>query len=289
MKELGGVGVALATPMNSDYSIDYPGLEKLLTHVIDGGVDYLVVMGTTAEAPVFSWKEKLQVLEFVFEKTSENVPIIFGHGGNHTFNLIERTKDLKDYPLAALLSVSPYYSRPSQEGIIRHFQILGDAFPHPIVLYNVPARTGSNMEAATTLKLAEHGNIIGIKEAAIDREQCIKIIEGKPDDFLFLSGNDFNAFDLIKAGGQGIISVMANLLPYEFSNMVKQALNSNFSEELNEKLKVSYELSASEGNPASLKAGLEAAGICKRSVKPPLFDGSDELVEKWRGYLEIIN
>ncbi len=286
MQELRGVGVALATPLNKDYSIDYASLGKLIDHIVNGGVDYLVVMGTTAEAPVFSWNEKLKVLEFVFEKTSEKVPIVFGHGGNHTFNLIERTKDLKDYPLAAILSASPYYSRPSQQGIIRHYEMLGEAFPHPIVLYNVPSRTASNMEADTTLKLARHANIIGIKEASVDMAQCKQIIDQKPDEFLFLSGNDHTTFDLLKMGGQGVISVLANLMPSEFKSLVDDLL-SNQSEVLHDPLIEAYELSSLEGNPSSLKAGLEAAGICDRIVKPPLFDGSDELVEKWKKYLKI--
>ena len=286
MKELGGVGVALATPMNNDYSIDFGGLERLIEHVLTGGVDYIVVMGTTAEAPVFSWKVKLQVLEFVLEKTADKVPIVFGHGGNHTFNLIERTRDLRDYNLAALLSASPYYNKPSQEGINRHYQMLGDAFPHPIILYNVPARTASNLEAETTLKLAEHENIIGIKEASVDFAQCRKILSQKADDFLFISGNDHTTFELMHEGADGVISVVANLLPQEFCAMVKRTQADNFTDELNNELLRAYELSSMEGNPSSLKTGLEAAGICQRTVKPPLFDGSDELFAQWKSYLQ---
>ena len=288
MKELVGVGVALATPMKDDYAVNYHALEKLITHVVDGGVDYLVVMGTTGEAPVLSWVEKLKILEFVFEKTNEKTPIVFGHGGNNTFNLIERTKDLRDFDLTAILSASPYYSRPSQEGIIRHYQMLGDAFPCPIILYNVPTRTGSNMEAATTLKLAEHENIIGIKEAADDEHQIRTILNERPKDFLFLSGNDDNVHELIKSGSDGIISVVANVLPAEFSKLIHGALDGNFSDSYNEKLSTSYELCSAEGNPSSLKAGLEAAGICKRTVKPPLFDGSDQLVNDWKVYLKSL-
>ena len=287
MKELGGVGVALATPQNRDYSIDFEGLERLINHVVAGGADYLVVMGTTAEAPVFSWKEKLQVLEFVMQQTSEKLPIVFGHGGNHTFNLIERTKDLKDYPIAALLSASPYYSKPSQEGILRHYEMLGDAFPHPIILYNVPSRTASNMEAETTLKLARHENIIGIKEASVDMRQCKKVLANKPQDFLFLSGNDHTTFELIQSGAEGVISVVANLVPKQFRQMVKSGLDGEFgnAEQLNSALLTAYDLSSAEGNPSSIKAGLESAGICAKTVKPPLFDASTELVAQWNNYL----
>lgn len=287
MKELGGVGVALATPMNRDYTIDFSGLERLIKHVVDGGIDYIVVMGTTAEAPVLSWKEKLQVLEFVFEKTSEKIPVVFGHGGNHTFNLIERSKDLINYNIAAILSASPYYSRPSQEGILRHYQLLGDSFSHPIILYNVPSRTGSNLDADTTLTLAKHENIIGIKEASVDKDQWKQILKGKPEDFLFLSGNDHTTFEIIQRGGDGVISVVANLVTEQFCSMVKTAIHENFTtaKNLNDKLLKSYELSSVEGNPSSLKTGLEAAGICDRTVKPPLFDGSDELISQWATFL----
>ena len=284
MRELGGVGVALATPLNKDYTINFDALERLVNHVIQGGVDYLVVMGTTAEAPVFSWKEKLQVLEFVFDKSEEKLPIVFGHGGNHTFNLIERTADLKSFPLAALLSASPYYSRPSQEGILRHYQLLGDAFPYPIILYNVPSRTASNMEPETTLKLAEHENIIGIKEASVDMDQCKRILSEKPEDFLFLSGNDHTTFELLRAGGQGVISVLANLMPKEFKTLVDRLLAGD--EAVIDDLVQAYAYASAEGNPSSIKAGLEAAGICERTVKPPLFDGSDALVADWKAYLK---
>ena len=284
MRELGGVGVALATPLNKDYTINFDALERLVNHVIQGGVDYLVVMGTTAEAPVFSWKEKLQVLEFVFDKSEEKLPIVFGHGGNHTFNLIERTADLKSFPLAALLSASPYYSRPSQEGILRHYQLLGDAFPYPIILYNVPSRTASNMEPETTLKLAEHENIIGIKEASVDMDQCKRILSEKPEDFLFLSGNDHTTFELLRAGGQGVISVLANLMPKEFKTLVDRLLAGD--EAVIDDLVQAYAYASAEGNPSSIKAGLEAAGICDRTVKPPLFDGSDALVADWKAYLK---
>ena len=284
MRELGVVGVALATPLNKDYTINFDALERLVNHVIQGGVDYLVVMGTTAEAPVFSWKEKLQVLEFVFDKSEEKLPIVFGHGGNHTFNLIERTADLKSFPLAALLSASPYYSRPSQEGILRHYQLLGDAFPYPIILYNVPSRTASNMEPETTLKLAEHENIIGIKEASVDMDQCKRILSEKPEDFLFLSGNDHTTFELLRAGGQGVISVLANLMPKEFKTLVDRLLAGD--EAVIDDLVQAYAYASAEGNPSSIKAGLEAAGICERTVKPPLFDGSDALVADWKAYLK---
>ncbi len=284
MNELRGTGVALATPLNEDYSVDFTSLKKLLDHIVEGNGDYLVVQGTTGESPVFTWKEKLNILEAVFDHVGGRKPIVFGLGGNNTFNLIEKSKDLTSFDLAAILSASPYYNKPSQEGIVRHFQLLGDAFPYPIILYNVPARTASNMDADTTLTLAAHGNIVAMKEASGDLAQCKKIIDNRPDGFMMLSGDDGLALDIIQMGGEGVISVIGNILPAEFTSMVNAALDGNYAEasQLNDELKPIYSLLMEEGNPSSLKTGLEALDICKRTVKPPLFDGSDRLLTEWR-------
>ncbi|WP_370090389.1 4-hydroxy-tetrahydrodipicolinate synthase [Ekhidna sp.] len=286
--ELKGTGVALATPMNADYTVDYPSLKKLLDHIIAGNADYIVVQGTTGESPVFSWKEKLEILQFVLDHLKGSKPVVFGLGGNNTFDLIEKAKDLKDYPLAAILSASPYYNKPSQEGIVRHYQMLGDAFPHPIILYNVPSRTASNMEAATTLELAKHKNILGIKEASGDLDQCQEIADNRPDDFMLISGDDGLAYDIIKMGGEGVISVIGNLMPAAYTTMVNTALKGDYAaaDKLNDDLCVVYDMLSEEGNPSSLKAGLEARGICSRTVKPPLYDASDAMVEKWKRYFK---
>lgn len=287
MKELRGVGVALATPLNEDYSIDYAGLERLVNHV-NRHTDYLVVLGTTGESPVFTWKEKLRILEFVIKTNDARKPVVFGLGGNDTFDLISKSKELKDYPLAAILSASPYYSRPSQEGIIRHFEMLGDEYPHPIILYNVPARTASNMEADTTLKLAEHPNIVAMKEASCDLRQCKEIIDNQPDDFVFLSGDDAFTLELLKSGAHGVISVVANALPSQFSEMVQAGLSGRLEEatELNKALQNAYELASAEGNPSSIKGALEVLNICRRKVKPPLFNASDQLIEQWKKFTD---
>lgn len=287
--ELRGTGVALATPLNDDYTVDYPSLGKLIEHIIDGNCDYLVVQGTTGESPVFSWAEKLQILEYTLDAVKDRIPIVFGLGGNHTLDLIEKAKDLKGYNLAAILSVSPYYSRPSQEGILRHYQMLADAFPFPIILYNVPSRTASNVEAHTTLELSKHPNIIAMKEASGDIDQCKQIIEAKPDDFFLLSGDDAMAHEIIQLGGEGVISVIGNLMPKAFTDMINATLNSDLdkAQELNESLSQAYSMLSEEGNPSSLKAGLEVIQIGKRTVKPPLFDASNQLVNKWKEYLEI--
>ncbi len=287
-EELKGTGVALATPMKADYSVDYPSLGKLLDHIINGGADYLVVQGTTGESPVFTWSEKLEILQFVIDRVSGRKPIVFGLGGNNTFDLIEKSKDLKDFDLTAILSASPYYNKPSQDGIIRHYNLLADAFPHPIILYNVPARTASNMEAPTTIELGEHPNIIAMKEASGDLNQCKEIAENRPNSLMLLSGDDALALDIVKMGGEGVISVIGNLMPSEFTHMINTCLDGDFklADKLNNDLQVAYEMLSEEGNPSSLKAGLEAIGIGKRTVKPPLFDASEGLVQKWSKFLK---
>ncbi len=287
MSQLRGTGVALVTPLNKDYSVDYDALARLISHTISGDVDYLVVMGTTGESPVFSWKEKMAILEFVLEKNNGRKPVVFGLGGNNTFDLIAKSKDLSGYGLDAILSVSPYYSRPSQEGLIRHFTMLADAFPFPIILYNVPARTGSNVLAETTLALAEHEQIIGMKEASGNLEQINEILSHRPEDFLFLSGDDQLTLKMIENGADGIISVIGNILPQPFAEMVRKALDGNFelAREYNQLLEEAYQLLSEEGNPSSLKTGLSVLKICNDTVKPPLYEGSADLKSKWNTYL----
>ncbi|MEP1095519.1 MAG: 4-hydroxy-tetrahydrodipicolinate synthase [Cyclobacteriaceae bacterium] len=288
--KFGGTGVALATPMNEDLSVDYNSLEKLINHTIDGGVNYLVVMGTTAESPTFSWREKLEVLSFVIEVNSRRLPVVFGLGGNNTIELIKQSADLANSDIDAILSVCPYYSKPSQEGIKRHYQMLADAFPKPIILYNVPSRTASNVEVQTTLELSDHANIIGMKEASGDLNQCQAIIENKSKDFLLISGDDGSTYDLAKKGAEGVISVIANILPDEFTFMVNSVLNGDLEQgaKLNRSLEKAYELLATEGNPVSLKAGLSIDGLCQDTVRPPLIEGSTALQNAWRAYLSNI-
>ncbi|WP_436516260.1 4-hydroxy-tetrahydrodipicolinate synthase [Ekhidna sp. To15] len=286
--ELRGTGVALATPMNTDYSVDYQSLGRLLDHIIAGNADYIVVQGTTGESPAFSWSQKLEILQFVLDHLKSSKPVVFGLGGNNTFDLIEKSKDLKSFELAAILSASPYYNKPSQEGILRHYCMLADAFPHPIILYNVPSRTASNVEASTTIKLGEHQNIIAMKEASGDLAQCKEIAERRPSGLMLLSGDDALAHDIIKLGGEGVISVIGNIMPKEFTEMVNLTIKGEYdaASKMNENLKEIYELLSREGNPTSLKAGLEAIEIGGRTVKPPLYDASDSLVGKWKAYFE---
>lgn len=286
---LKGTGVALITPLNEDTSIDYEGLKKLLHHVSDGGVEYLLVMGTTGESPTFSWEEKLEVLQFVFDNNPKNLPIVMGHGGNNTADLVRKLDDLKKFDLAALLSASPYYSKPSQEGIYRHYMAIADASTFPVILYNVPGRTSSNVTAETTVRLSAHPNIVAIKEASGNLDQMGKIIAHAPDDFLLFSGDDGLTLSTIALGGCGIVSVIANLLPREFSDMVRAAMRGDYAEakRLNLSLLDAYELMSREGNPVSIKKGLEVAGITKSAVRLPLFAASDKLGEDFKAYLGI--
>lgn len=281
-----GTGVALATPMNADQSIDFSSLERLVEHTIKGGVNYLVVQGTTGESPTTSWLEKLEILSFVIEKCAGRVPVVFGLGGNNTRELIEKATELDRFDIEAILSVSPYYNRPSQAGIEEHFKLLADSFPRPIILYNVPARTASNMTAETTLALANHPNIIGMKEASLDLVQCKAILKDKPDGFLLLSGDDRVTHELIKSGAAGIISVVANVLPGEFTSMVNATLIGDFvaARKLENKLIKAYDLLSQEGNPTSLKTALSVQKICSDAVRLPLIAGSNELREEWKAF-----
>ncbi|MEQ8241033.1 MAG: 4-hydroxy-tetrahydrodipicolinate synthase, partial [Cyclobacteriaceae bacterium] len=192
MNDLIGTGVALVTPFNEDRSIDYSGLQRIIEHTISGGVDYLVVMGTTGESPTISWKEQLEALTKSIEFVDNRKPIVFGLGGNDTYALCEKSQELNDYPIAAILSASPYYNKPSQKGLIAHYEALADSSSFPILLYNVPARTGSNMEADTSIALSQHENIIGLKEASGDISQFEKVKKNVDDQFLMLSGDDSN-------------------------------------------------------------------------------------------------
>ncbi len=290
INKLKGTGVALVTPLNSDYTIDYSSLKKIIDHAIDGNISYFVVQGTTGESPVFLWKEKLNILQFVVDYINGRRPIVFGLGGNNTFELIKKSNDLKAFDLAAILSVCPYYSKPSQKGIMQHFQLLADAFPHPLILYNVPSRTASTIEVETVLQLAKHKNIIAIKEASGHLNHCKKTLANRPKDFMFLSGDDSLALEIIKMGGEGVISVIANILPLKFTSIINDALAGDFEKAkiLNASLKNIYDLLVIEGNPSSLKVGLEAMDLCNRTVKPPLFDGSDSLLNEWENELSKV-
>jgi 4-hydroxy-tetrahydrodipicolinate synthase len=282
MKQLTGTGVALVTPFDRNLQIDFDALEKLLIHVTDGGVDYLVVNGTTGESPTITSKEKWKLLEFVFNKTS--LPVVLGYGGNSTMELIDEIGELPRFPITAILSVAPYYNKPSQEGLYQHYSLLADKSPVPVILYNVPARTSVNIEAKTTLTLAEHENIVAIKEASVNFDQIREIISHRKKDFLVLSGDDGSTLDLLKEGGEGVISVIANYKTQAFTQMVNMALDGEWSEaeQMNSELKKDYQLLSKEGNPTSVKTALESLGLIHRYVRLPLVAGSEDLLTEFR-------
>src|SRR5580658_4908233 len=256
---LRGTGVALITPFQSNTSVDYAALGKVIDFVIAGGVEYLVTLGTTGETPTLSKEEKKEIALFTYEKVAGRVPVVVGIGGNNTAELVQ---ELSSFPLdkaAAVLSASPYYSKPSQEGLFLHYKALAEASPKPLLLYNVPGRTGRNLSAATTIRLArEVKNVAGIKEASGDMAQCMEILRDKPADFLVISGDDALAFPQIACGMDGVISVAANGFPREFSEMVRLSLKGDLmgAKALNDKLIAAYEIMFGENNPAGIKGAM---------------------------------
>ena len=284
MEKLKGTGVALVTPFNEDLSIDFQALKKVIEHVTAGNVDYLVVLGSTGEAATIDWEEKLKILEFVIKNNDKNLPLVMGLGGNNTVGMEREVGLLSDYPIDAILTSSPHYNKPSQRGIIAHYQRFAEASKFPVILYNVPSRTGSNMTADTTIELSKHKNIIGIKEASGDLNQCAEIVAQTNEDFMLISGDDGLTFPMISLGAQGVISVIANLFPNKFSDMVRLALEGDTkgAMQLNQKLLHAYELVSLEGNPVSLKVGMKAHGIIDHHVRLPLVSGSKELFEKFK-------
>jgi 4-hydroxy-tetrahydrodipicolinate synthase len=287
-EQLRGTGVALITAFRPDYTIDYDALEKVIDFVIKGGVEYVVTLGTTGETPTLSKKEKIAIANFTYEKVNGRVPVVVGIGGNDTQELV---KDLKSFPLdkaAAVLSASPYYSKPSQEGLFQHYKTLAEASPKPIILYNVPARTGRNLNAATTIRLArEVKNIMGIKEASGDMAQCMEILRDKPADFLVVSGDDALALPQIACGMEGVISVAANSFPRKFTDMVRHCLKGDFAaaKTLNDQLIQGYELLFAENNPAGVKAAMSELSLIGNYVRLPLVPLSAGLHAKVKEYV----
>jgi 4-hydroxy-tetrahydrodipicolinate synthase len=278
MKKLYGTGVALVTPFTENLEVDFKALKKLLQHTAKG-VDYYVIMGTTGEAATCSEEEKKAVLQFVKDNNSGNLPIVYGIGGNNTRHIIDSIKSTDFNGVSALLSVSPYYSKPSQEGIIRHFTAIADQSPVPVILYNIPSRTSSNLTAETTLRLAAHENIIGTKEASGNLEQCMKISKNMPKDFLLVSGDDMQTVAMYAIGAKGVISVLANAYPKVFNKIKEHVFAANYakaSQQLFKLLEINAPMYA-EGNPVGIKYLLQVLGVCKSFVRLPLMEASAEL------------
>ncbi len=281
MNAFKGTGVALVTPFLEDQQVDYPSLERLINHVISGGVDYLVVLGTTGESATLTASEKAQLLKASVDYNKGRVPLMLGLGGNATQKLIEEIEQTDFYGVAGILSVSPYYNKPTQEGIIAHYQALADASPVPLMLYNIPGRTMSNLTAATTLALSHHPNIIGIKEASGNLEQCMQIAASMPKDFLLLSGDDLLTKPMQSIGGSGVISVLANALPATFKTLIEGDAASS-QQAAHSVLKLNG-LMYEEGNPVGIKNLLLHLGIIQTDqVRLPLLRASKGLSEKIR-------
>lgn len=281
MKKLYGTGVALITPFDKSGDIDFDGLNKLLKHTATG-VDYYVVMGTTGETATVSHEEKSAILDFVKQNNRKKLPIVYGIGGNNTADVINTINATNLKGVSALLSVSPYYNKPSQEGIYQHFTMVAAVSPVPVILYNVPGRTGSNITAETTLRLAQHENIIGIKEASGNLEQCMRIVRHAPKDFMLISGDDMLTVPLMSMGGVGVISVLANAYPTVFKNMTQAAFKKNFLGASTETFKLLdiNGLMYEEGNPTGIKYVLELMGICKKFCRLPVVAPSPSLEKK---------
>ncbi len=281
MRKLFGTGVALVTPFSESGEIDFKALKRVLVHTAKG-VEYFVVMGTTGESATLSKEEKESVLKFVINNNPKKLPVVYGIGGNNTRQVVEEIKSVDLDGVTAILSVSPYYNKPSQEGIFQHFTSIADVSPLPIILYNVPGRTGSNLSAATSLKLAGHSKIAGIKEASGNLEQCMKIAKEKPKDFMLISGDDMLTLPIYSIGGVGIISVLANALPQVFRKIKENFNAGKLSQAQAAQFKIldingpMYE----EGNPTGVKYLLNLMGICKPHVRLPLTEPSKELQNK---------
>lgn len=273
-----GAGVALITPFNDDFSIDYSALERLIEDQIAGGIDYLVVLGTTGETPALSDTEKKEIVRFVVNKNAGRLKIMIGLGSNNTMALVETIKNTDFDGIDAILSVTPYYNKPTQEGLFQHFKAVVEASPVPVVLYNVPGRTGVNMDADTTLRIARLSEkVIGIKEACGDLSQFSKIVNGAPDYFKVISGDDGLTLPAIATGSIGVISVIANALPEKLSQLTHFALEGNMSSasELHLQLSEMIKLIFKDGSPGGVKALMELQGKTKNRVRLPLVPVSE--------------
>ena len=278
-----GTGVALVTPFKNDRSVDYEALTHIVNFNIDNGINYLVISGTTGESVTITKEEKIEIIETISKANKGRVPLVLGIGGNNTAQVIEEIQTTNLSEISALLSVSPYYSKPTQEGIYQHFKAISLASPLPIILYNVPGRTSSNMLPETTLRLAKgFNNIIAVKEAGNNMSQYLQLLKNNPKDFLIISGDDDLALGVVLAGGAGVISVIGQAFPKEFSKMINLGIQGKAHEAyaLHFRLMEITSLIFSENNPAGIKAVLNAMNLCHDTVRLPLVEASQNLKEK---------
>ena len=289
MQSLIGTGVALVTPFKKDFSVDTEALTRITNHVIEGGVEYLVILGTTAESATLNAEEKEVVIQTIVTANKGRVPMVLGVGGNNTAKVVEELKTRNLSQFAAVLSVSPYYNKPTQEGIYQHFKAVSEASPIPIIVYNVPGRTSSNMLPATVIRLAnDFKNIIGIKEAAGDIVQAMKLIQNKPEGFLVISGDDMITLPMVLAGGAGVISVIGEGFPKEFSEMVRLGLNKKVDEayKLHYKLADSIDMIFEQGNPAGIKEVFKHLGLSENTVRLPLVNVDENLSVRLSNFIK---
>ncbi len=289
MEAFVGTGVALITPFKEDLSVDTEALSKLVKNQIENGIEYLVVLGTTAESATLTKKEKELVKSVVKDANAGKLPLVLGIGGNNTAGIVEelQTQDLEGFD--AILSVSPYYNKPTQEGIYRHFKAVSEASPLPVILYNVPGRTASNILPETVNRIARDcSNVIGVKEAAGDIVQAMRLISLVPEDFKVISGDDMITLPMILAGGKGVISVIGQGLPQEFSDMVRAGLKGNVSEayKLHYRIAPSIDLIFAEGNPAGIKALLAKKGLVSNYLRLPLVEATDVLQNRINTFMD---
>ncbi|MBG6132086.1 4-hydroxy-tetrahydrodipicolinate synthase [Aquimarina sp. EL_43] len=285
---LRGTGIALATPFNKDGSIDYDGVTSLVNFCIEGNVEYLVVLGTTAESATLSKEEKKNLTAHIVEVNNKRLPLVIGVGGNNTSAVVDEIKEINSSDFDAILSVVPMYNRPSQEGIYRHYKAINDSTTLPVILYNVPSRTATNMTAETTLRLAQLDKIIGIKEAVGDFTQVLQIIKNKPSDFLVISGDDALALPAVVAGGDGVISVVGQGFPASFSEMIRLGLSGETKKAF-EKLYTllpAIDYAFEEGNPAGIKNILKVKGVCEDNLRLPLIPVSEGLAKRIEEFVE---
>lgn len=292
MQSLIGTGVALITPFKRDLSIDTDALIKIVNFSVDGGVEYLVILGTTAENATMSQAEKEIVVKTIVDANKGRLPLVLGVGGNNTAEIVVELKARDLSPFVAILSVSPYYNKPTQEGIYQHFKAVAEASPIPVILYNVPSRTGSNILPSTVIRLAnDFKNIVAIKEAAGDMIQAMQLVKNKPKDFLVISGDDMIALSMVLAGGSGVISVIGQGFPKEFSEMIRLGLNRKVDEafKLQYLLSDGIEMIFEQGNPAGIKQVFQSLGIAENTVRLPLVTVDDSLGERIDHFVKRIN
>lgn len=288
MREFIGTGVALVTPFKNDFSVDVEALTRIVEYQVEGGINYLVVLGTTAESATLTDAEKQLVIDTVVKANKNRLPLVLGVGGNNTMKVIDELKSRDLSAFSAVLSVSPYYNKPTQEGIYQHFKAIAEASPLPIILYNVPGRTSSNMLPSTVLRLAnDFTNIIGIKEAAGDMVQAMKIIQNKPDDFLVISGDDMITLPMVLAGGAGVISVIGEGFPREFSKMVQLGLERKVDEayQLHYSLVNIIDMIFEQGNPAGIKEVFKSLNLAENCVRLPLVNVNEDLASRIRKFV----